>query len=346
MNLFKIVQKRTSKRKQNDSPYQDVGAVLLFVFLLPYVISCLWGHVGEETEVLSFNLQEETNYLDAQYEIVLSGDWGKKTLTMEEYLIQKLALVMPQDENGIIYEKEALKAQTILLRTEVWKLIEADQNAGSRKTNIVLKDNITGYGINEYSKEKSISSGQMNLYEEAVHETDGIILSYQGEPVKAAYFAVSNGQTRNAELVLGSDSYPYLKSVECKQDILAGNYQSQLCVEKEKFYQLASNVLGIENQEQIVWSELELIFDDVGYVIKVNMNGSECSGEAFRYAFGLNSACFEIEWKENEVVFHVKGVGHGFGMSQYGANRRAADGESFNEILENYFFQAELVKIE
>ncbi|MBO5210092.1 MAG: SpoIID/LytB domain-containing protein [Lachnospiraceae bacterium] len=335
MNLFKIVQKRTSKRKQNDSPYQEVGAVLLFVFLLPYVISCLWGHVGEETEVLAVGMEKETNYLDAQYEVVLSGEWGTRTLTMEEYLIQKLILVMPIEENGISYEGEALKAQAVLLRTEVWKLVETDNKA-----------NITGYDIRKYDKEINMSPEQMNLYEEAVHETDGIILSYQGEAIKAAYFTVSNGQTRDAEQVWGSGSYPYLKTVECKQDILAENYQSQVCVEKENFYQIMSETFDVHKQEQIVWGELELCFDDVGYVTKVKTNDMECSGEAFRYAFGLNSACFEMEWKEDEVIFHVKGVGHGFGMSQYGANMQAAEGKRFDEILENYFFQAELVKIE
>ena len=327
MNLFKIVQNRTNKRKQNDNPYQDVGAVLLFVFLLPYVISCLWGHIGEETEVLMVNMQKETNYLDDQYEIILSEEWGMRTLTMEEYLTQKLALVMPQAENGTLYEKEALKAQAILLRTELWTMIEDEET---------IYCNITQKADTKIQEE----------YETAVHETDGIILTYQGEPMKAAYFAVSNGQTRDAGQVWGSDSYPYLKKVECKQDILAKDYQSRVEVEKEEFYHLAGEILEIEGVEGGDWQELEFIYDESGYVTKVVLKEASCSGEAFRYAFGLNSACFEMEWEDSKVVFQVKGVGHGFGMSQYGANQRALSGENFAEILENYFFQAELVKIE
>lgn len=341
MNLFKIVQKRTDKRKQNDSPYQEVGAVLLFVFLLPYVISCLWGHVGEETEVLAANRQEETEYLDKQYEIILSGDWGTRTLSMEEYLIQKLALVMPQEENGFSYEEEALKAQAVLLRTEVYKIISCNSQKDFKETKIMLQDDITDFGTTE-----GIDAEHKTGYQAAVHETDGIILAYQGEPVQAAYFAVSNGQTREAGQIWSNANYPYLKTVECTQDILAENYQSQVCVDREKFYQLAGEAFGIDSEEQIVWGELEITTDAVGYVTGVRMNESECGGEAFRYIFGLNSACFTIEWKETEVIFHVKGVGHGFGMSQYDANRRAADGERFDEILKNYFFQAELVKIE
>lgn len=71
-----------------------------------------------------------------------------------------------------------------------------------------------------------------------------------------------------------------------------------------------------------------------------------CSGETFREAFQLNSASFRAEWGEDAVTFQVKGVGHGFGMSQYGADRKAAEGDTFDEILKHYFFQAELLKIE
>ena len=97
--LFRIVQKRTNKREHNGSPLQDVLTVLLFVFLLPYVISCLWGHVGEETDVLSHKADtEETERIDERYEVELVGDWGTKHMTMQEYLIRKLKVVMPKEE--------------------------------------------------------------------------------------------------------------------------------------------------------------------------------------------------------------------------------------------------------
>ena len=59
MNLFRIVLKRTNKRKYDDSPWRDAFMVLLFVFLLPYVIAYLWGHIGEESDLLF-------GYADAQ----------------------------------------------------------------------------------------------------------------------------------------------------------------------------------------------------------------------------------------------------------------------------------------
>ena len=39
----------------------------------------------------------------------------------------------------------------------------------------------------------------------------------------------------------------------------------------------------------------------------------------------------------DRVTFHVTGFGHGVGMSQYGANRLAQEGKSWQEILHWYY---------
>ena len=96
MNLFRIVQKRTNKSKREESPYRDVSAILLFVFLLPYVVSCLWGHIGEETETLIDEV-EEKDWIDRRYEVSLTENWGIKRMNMQEYLIRKLEIIMPQE---------------------------------------------------------------------------------------------------------------------------------------------------------------------------------------------------------------------------------------------------------
>lgn len=340
MNIFRIVQKRTNKRKHDENPYREVPAVLLFVFLLPYVISCLWGHIGEEAEVFYRVKGEEAEWLDKRYEVALSGSWGKKKMTMQEYLIRKLELVMPEEEeSGIAYELEALKAQAVLLRTELWGLFLKQEDADN--TLLVIEDESFLYQDGEASEEE-----EENLYRQTVLETDGIFLSYAGGPVNAAFFPVSNGQTRNAAEALGSENYPYLVSVECGQDIMAEEYQSQIVLSKEEFCTLAAPLFAVNGAEAALWDGLEFDYDSAGYVTEVIFRESRCNGETFRYALGLGSTSFRADWGEDEVIFHVKGMGHGFGMSQYGANRKAVEGETFDNILTDYFFQAELVKFE
>lgn len=336
MNLFRIVQKRTNKSKREESPYRDVCAILLFVFLLPYVVSCLWGHIGEETENIQDNAEKESPGIDRQYEVSLSESWGIRRMNMQEYLIRKLEIVMPQVEGSDVqYELEALKAQAVLLRTELWRLFSS--NGGS----LVIQDDVT-----MYSRDETISSEDETLYERAVRETDGIFLAYDGQPVKAAFFPVSSGQTRNAKEVWENSEYPYLISVECGQDIQAYNFQNQTAVSKEEYCRLVRELFGAAGSIQDLWTAPEFTYDSAGYVIEAEFCGHTRSGEAFRNTFGLSSACIQMQWMDESVVFHVKGVGHGFGMSQYGANKKAISGESFDQILEDYFFNTDLAKIE
>lgn len=349
MNLFKIVQKRTDKSKVKNSPYRDVAAVLLFVFLLPYVISCLWGHIGEETERISDRKKEETDWIDEGYEITLSGNLGNRKMSMQEYLIRKLEIVMgKENDEGIEYEFETLKAQAVLLRTELWSIILSNKDA------VTIQDDVSMYGtkseFTESYDESGDSSSYESVYEQAVKETDGIYLAYEKSPIKAAFFPISNGHTREASEVWENAAYPYLVSVECSQDIMAQDYQSQVIVSIEEYCGILQEICGdaemSDNELDNVYDNTEFTYDSAGYAVKAEFNGYSCSGENFRNAFGLNSASFEMEYKDNEVIFHVKGMGHGFGMSQYGANERAVSGDGFDAILKYYFFQTELAKIE
>ncbi|MBD5444274.1 MAG: SpoIID/LytB domain-containing protein [Lachnospiraceae bacterium] len=359
MNLFKIVQKITDKSNRKNRPYRDVGTVLLFVFLLPYVISFLWGHIGEETEKVFGSNEKEEKQIDKKYEVILEGSWGSRTLSMQEYLIRKLEIVMG-DENTS-YELEALKAQAVLLRTQLWTLFLNNSLDLNSETSVTIRDDISMYNAEPYSKSVGTENTQdkadnisdstdESLYEKAVYETDGIFLAYDNKPVKAAFFPLSNGHTRDASQVWENISYPYLVSVECGKDIMSGDYQSQVVVSRDEYFRVIEKIYGdgetVKNKLDNEWNGMEFTYDSAGYVIEVKFADASCSGEKFRNEFGLNSASFQAEWNEDEVIFHVKGMGHGFGMSQYGANERAVSGESFEQILKYYFFQTELAKIE
>lgn len=360
MNLFKIVQKKTDRSNCKNRPYRDVGTVLLFVFLLPYVISCLWGHVGEETEKVFGSSEKEGSRIDTKYEVILEGEWGSRTLSMQEYLIHKLEIVMGDESTS--YELEALKAQAVLLRTQLWMLFLNNSLDLKSETSVTIRDDISMYNAGSYSKysmgsdnaqDKSDTisdSTDESLYEKAVYETDGIILAYDNKPVKAAFFPLSNGYTRDASQVWENISYPYLVSVECGKDIMSEDYQSQVIVSRDEYCRFIEKIYGddetVKNKLNNEWNDMEFTYDTAGYVIEVKFAGASCSGERFRNEFGLNSASFQAEWNEDEIIFHVKGMGHGFGMSQYGANERAVSGESFEQILKYYFFQTELAKIE
>ena len=60
---------------------------------------------------------------------------------------------------------------------------------------------------------------------------------------------------------------------------------------------------------------------------------------------GLRSTDFEITQVGSNVVFDMKGYGHGVGMSQYGALGMAKQGYTYDEILKHYYTGVTIKKI-
>ena len=329
MNENRIVLKGTNKR--------DAGCFLLFVFLLPYVCACLWGHIGVEKDILRQNEKQEKSEDYTDYVVQVDMGWGVWKIPLEEYLVYKLESVIPED-----YEKEALKAQAVLLRTEVVQVLKEEETEHIQ---------VSGDGLDKWYESDKAARERLQPYSEAVEETDGLYLSYQGEPIQASYFKLSNGQTRNAGRVVESEKCPYLTSIDCVQDKAAQDYSSEVSVAKANYlHEIKSHVEQGYSTEDI-WEGMHLTYDDAGYVTNVSFSVGEdeigqIDGETFRHMFNLPSASFEIRQEKAQIIFHVTGIGHGFGMSQYSANCKALNGETYDQILKDFFLGTELAKIE
>ena len=179
---------------------------------------------------------------------------------------------------------------------------------------------------------------------QAVEDTVGETLQYGQDYIYAAYHAVSAGKTRNMNELYTDTDMPYLTSVDCSSDCSAGNYLAVLYWTAEDFQQECRK--NFPDTEIIDLSEIQILQkDSAGYVLNVQIGEKYYSGEEFRKAFGLNSASFTFtRTDEDSVRIVTKGVGHGFGMSQYAAEQMAENGADYKEIL-NYFFPgAELVQ--
>lgn len=332
MNDNRIVLKGTNKR--------DAGCFLLFVFLLPYVCACLWGHVGEETEALRREKELAQAQESADSRIVQAVmPWGIWEIPLEEYLIYQLAAVMPGT-----YEPEALKAQAVLLRTEVIQVIQ-------EQSVTVLQ--VSGGGLEKWYEADTQALETLRPFRQAVEDTEGLYLCYGGKPIQASYFKISNGMTRDAGEVWNTERCPYLASVACEQDKAATDYYSEVVIPRADYLYTIQDHMDMEEEcsPLDLWEGMRLAYDAAGYVTNVSFYAGDnevgqIEGETFRYLFSLASASFEAEHNETQMIFRVEGVGHGFGMSQYGANCRAINGETYDQILKDFFVGTELAKIE
>lgn len=240
-------------------------------------------------------------------------------LSMNEYLIGVVAAEMPAS-----FHIEALKAQAILARTYASKKIERNEK---------LTDTVSTQRYKDNSELETMWGGDYNKYytkiKQAVEDTDGITLKYNGTYIEAVYHSTSNGKTEDAINVWGN-SVPYLKSVDSSWD---KNTTTYLRTENKELNNIL-DILGITSND----ISFEIISRNIsGRVEIIKIGNTTMSGVEFRTLLGLRSTDFDINLVDNQVVITTRGYGHGVGMSQYGANEMAKSGYSYSQILSHYY---------
>lgn len=292
--------------------YKNIIILIATIVLLPYVITTLFEG--------GINFAKEENETDSK-KVIVNDNNVELELDMEQYIVGVLASSIP-----ISYEREAIKAQSVIARTSIVKKIGGRTSINTNELglgymNILQMEERWGY-------EKFYDN--YNMLQAIVEETKGEIIEYEGEPIDAAFHAVSVGTTRNGQGALNSDKYAYLESVASEKDIESEEYLTTLSITFQKMSDLFQK--DITSMPQVLSS------DELGYVEKVKINDEVISGEQFRKTLSLSSACFDMKTDTDGIKITIKGKGHGLGLSQYGANVMAKEGKNYKEIL-NYYYQ-------
>lgn len=249
-------------------------------------------------------------------------------IEVEEYVIGVVGAEMPASFN-----EEALKAQAIIARTYAISVL----NKGK-----ILTDTSTTQNYKDNNELKKMWGANYNKYyqkiKNAVNNTKGLYLTYDGKIIDAVYHSTSNGQTENAEYVWGT-SKPYLVSVDSPYDTTNKSFN----YEKFITYNDLSKKLNMDINENSV---INIISKTQGNRIeKIEINNKTYSGVQIRNLLNLRSADFELSLEDDGIIFKTKGYGHGVGMSQYGANGMAKAGYNYEQILKHYYKGVKLTKI-
>lgn len=262
---------------------------------------------------------------------------GETVLEMDlgTYLVGVVRAEMPAS-----FELEALKAQTCAARTyTLYKLVSGSSHG---ETADICTDSTCCQAY--ISEEKAFANwgDDANTYEkkveQAVLETDGQAILYDGMPILAVFHSSSAGLTRAAGEVWLNDM-PYLQPVDSPEpDDAIPNYYSRVDFTAEDFQSkfLEAHPEADFSGDISGWLSAP-VTDEAGSVLTVQVGGVEVKGSQLRTILGLRSACFTWEAKEGQISFFVTGYGHGVGLSQYGANQMAVEGADFREILTHYY---------
>ena len=241
-------------------------------------------------------------------------------LNMTDYLIGVVSSEMPASFN-----LEALKAQSVLARTYALK---------AKQTGKKLTDTVSTQSYIDIDQMKNKWGNSFNIFynkiKNAVENTNGEYLSYNGNYIEALYHSTNNGKTESSLDVFGN-YYPYLISVSSEYDKNASSYLRTINMPLDTI----SNKLGLSLNNDSVISILS--YTDGGNIKEININGNNFSGKKVRELLNLRSADFDISISDNNANITTRGYGHGVGMSQYGANGMANAGYSYKDILSHYY---------
>lgn len=303
--------------------------VIIFTILLifiPFFIVTLFG-MGDITEIQLKYVSNKTVRVKR-----LSTDKVEE-VPLEEYIVGVLAGEMPID-----FELEALKAQAVASRSYVLKRMEYNMDNEYDVVDSVLNQ---VYLDDDYLKETwgNNYTIKINKLRTAVNETYNEYMEYDGEIIDALFFSTSNGYTEDSHLVFNLE-LPYLKSVESSWDQeVSSAFSSKYTYSLQEFYEK----LGLEYKDKLEVEILER--SSTNRVLKLKINGQEFEGTTLYNKLGLRSTDFEITQVGSNVVFAMKGYGHGVGMSQYGALGMAKQGYTYDEILKHYYTGVTIKKI-
>lgn len=258
---------------------------------------------------------------------------------MQEYLIGVVAAEMPA-----YFEPEALKAQAVAARTYAMYCAATGRHSDAQVCTdyaccqawISREDMESNWGENFETNYAAIS--------QAVEETKGEYLCYEGEPVFAAFHSSSCGATEDCGAIW--NPLPYLVSVPSPEtaDTVPG-FVSQVELSSLDFRDtvLSAYPWADFTGEESSWVG-EISLEDSGRVAWAVLGGVEIPGTEIRSLFSLRSTAFTLEYTGSDFLFTVTGYGHGVGMSQHGANLMAAQGSDYTQILAHYYPGTTLVK--
>lgn len=209
------------------------------------------------------------------------------------------------------HQIETIEAQAVIARSNFMRKIQEQKDTGSilREISNNVKQNGRVWKIPEV------------CYETAVKNTQGQILTVDGELKLVPYHEISAGETRDGEAAFHDPQYAYLKSVDSSADKDATEYLNSTYV-----------------SEQQLPKELTIsLRDRSGYVQSLMADENILEGTAFASGMGIASPAFSMQKLDDRICFLSKGKGHGIGFSQYGGDALAKEGKTWQEILHIYF---------
>lgn len=313
-----------------EQKFKSIAAFLIILILLPYIVS-VFVNGADVREDAGEDFYVKVKVPDAE-----EAD-GVTEIRWTDYLAGILAEEISEE-----CEPETLKAQAVLIRTQIYRALEDSEDKILVESYLSRDEMEDKWGAKNYGK-------YYEKYVRAVEETDDTVVMYGDAYAWTPFHQSSNGMTRSAAEVLGSNDYPYIAVRECPLDKEADDEIQTFTFSYTEIQSLCRDFLVAEEDENkaaqgYTYDDFEVrSCDSAGYVSELRMGNTICTGDQFRDALSLPSSAFSFsEEDDDNIKITTTGKGHGLGMSIWTADQMAKEGKTFEEILAFFFEGTEL----
>ena len=313
-----------------EQKFKSIAAFLIILILLPYIVS-VFVNGADVREDAGEDFYVKVKVPDAE-----EAD-GVTEIRWTDYLAGILAEEISED-----CEPETLKAQAVVIRTQIYRTLEDSEDKTLTESYLSRDEMEDKWGAENYWE-------YYEKYIRAVEETDDTVVMYGDAYAWTPFHQSSNGMTRSAAEVLGSNDYPYIAVRECPLDKEADDEIQTFTFSYTEIQSLCRDFLVAEEDEDkaaqgYTYDDFEVrSCDSAGYVSELRMGNTICTGDQFRDALSLPSSAFSFsEEDDDNIKITTTGKGHGLGMSIWTADQMAKEGKTFEEILAFFFEGTEL----
>lgn len=182
---------------------------------------------------------------------------------------------------------------------------------------------------------------------QAAKEVLGQCAYYNGQIAQTYYYAISAGYTANCQDIW-SATLPYLTAVESAPDRNEKGFATEekftSAELKAKFNAKYPGQLNFDSLPKEKWFACSYDNNNAYCKSLLVANTLTLKGNSLCGLLGLRSGAFTITYDagSDTFTFHVRGYGHGVGMSQVGAKGYANQGWDYKKILQHYYRGVEI----
>lgn len=312
-------------------------SLCLSIFMLAVPLLALKNDITLDENKTNEASVSAVSYLKAEDFKVFDNNTNKIiTMSCEDYLFSVVAAEMPA-----LYEEEALKAQAVAAYSFALRR-KSDNRA--KDYDITCDPKVDQSFISEEAVKKRWGENA-DVYtkkiKNAVNSVLGYAATYNGEVALTLYHAISAGKTESAKDIFGGE-LKYLVSKDSVFDKLSPDYLSSC---KKSLPEL-KKLFSVNDYKGSAKDFIKITEKTKnGTVKKLKIANKDIDADTLRGKLSLRSCNFTMSVENDNIIFSVKGYGHGVGMSQYGANYLAKQGLSYKEILKYYYKDIKIEKI-